>query len=112
MGKSRRLIELMMAVNRKRKFTVKELAEEFGLSTRTMLRDLQELSGMGVPLYSQVGAGGGYRVLAERSLPPISITENEAFSIFFLPCSSTLQFAALRGISRIRASQILQVLIG
>ncbi|MNX11597.1 HTH domain protein [compost metagenome] len=83
MGKSRRLIELMMVVNRKRKFTVKELAEEFGVSTRTMLRDLQELSGMGVPLYSQVGAGGGYQVLAERSLPPISFTENEAFSIFF-----------------------------
>ncbi|NBD23063.1 helix-turn-helix transcriptional regulator [Paenibacillus glycinis] len=83
MGKSRRLIELMMAVNRKRKFTVKELAEEFGVSTRTMLRDLQELSGMGVPLYSQVGAGGGYQVLTERSLPPISFTENEAFSIFF-----------------------------
>ncbi|CAM3568543.1 YafY family protein [Paenibacillus lupini] len=83
MGKSRRLIELMMAVNRKRKFTVKELAEEFGVSARTMLRDLQELSGMGVPLYSQVGAGGGYQVLAERSLPPISFTENEAFSIFF-----------------------------
>lgn len=83
MGKSRRLIELMMAVNRKRKFTVKELAEEFGVSTRTMLRDLQELSGMGVPLYAQVGAGGGYQVLAQRSLPPISFTENEAFSIFF-----------------------------
>lgn len=83
MGKSRRLIELMMAVNRKRKFTVKELAEEFGVSTRTMLRDLQELSGMGVPLYSQVGAGGGYHVLTERTLPPISFTENEAFSIFF-----------------------------
>ncbi|MFU1795028.1 helix-turn-helix transcriptional regulator [Paenibacillus azoreducens] len=83
MGKSRRLIELMMAVNRKRKFTVKELAEEFGVSTRTMLRDLQELSGMGVPLYSQVGAGGGYQVLTERTLPPISFTENEAFSIFF-----------------------------
>lgn len=83
MSKSRRLIELMMAVNRKRRFTVKELAEEFGVSTRTMLRDLQELSGMGVPLYSQVGAGGGYHVLKERALPPISFTENEAFSIFF-----------------------------
>ncbi|MCZ8522757.1 MULTISPECIES: helix-turn-helix transcriptional regulator [Paenibacillus] len=74
------MIELMMAVNRKRKFTVKELAEEFGVSTRTMLRYLQELSGLGVPLYSQVGAGGGYHVLKERTLPPISFTENEAFS--------------------------------
>ncbi|WP_067621512.1 helix-turn-helix transcriptional regulator [Alicyclobacillus acidiphilus] len=94
MSKSRRLIELMMAVNRKRKFTVKELAEEFGVSTRTMLRDLQELSGMGVPLYSEVGAGGGYRVLTERSLPPISFTENEAFSIFFA-CHALRHYSSL-----------------
>lgn len=94
MGKSRRLIELMMAVNRKRKFTIKELAEEFGVSARTMLRDLQELSGMGVPLYSQVGAGGGYQVLTERSLPPISFTENEAFSIFFA-CHALRHYSSL-----------------
>lgn len=94
MGKSRRLIELMMAVNRKRKFTVKELAEEFDVSTRTMLRDLQELSGMGVPLYSEVGAGGGYQVLTERSLPPISFTENEAFSIFFA-CHALRHYSSL-----------------
>lgn len=94
MSKSRRLIELMMAVNRKRQFTVKELAEEFGVSTRTMLRDLQELSGMGVPLYSQVGAGGGYRVLSERNLPPISFTENEAFSIFFA-CHALRHYSSL-----------------
>jgi DeoR/GlpR family transcriptional regulator of sugar metabolism len=33
-----------MTVNRKRKFTVKELSQEFGVSQRTILRDLQELS--------------------------------------------------------------------
>lgn len=83
-----------MAVNRKRRFTIKELAEEFGVSTRTMLRDSQELSGMGVPLYSQVGAGGGYQVLAERSLPPISFTENETFSIFFA-CHALRHYSSL-----------------
>ncbi|GIO66798.1 hypothetical protein J21TS3_16190 [Paenibacillus cookii] len=44
MSKSKRLMELMMAVNRKRSFTVKELASEFNVSPRTILRDLQELS--------------------------------------------------------------------
>lgn len=83
MSKSKRLIELMMAVNHKRKFTVKELAEEFDVSTRTMLRDLQELSELGVPLYSEVGPHGGYRVLNARMLPPISFTEDEAAAIFF-----------------------------
>ncbi|OBZ07672.1 YafY family protein [Bacillus sp. FJAT-26390] len=83
MSKSKRLIELMMTVNRKRKFTVKELADEFEVSTRTILRDLQELSELGVPLYSEVGPHGGYQVLNERILPPIAFTEEEAVAIFF-----------------------------
>ncbi|CAM4378612.1 putative DNA-binding transcriptional regulator YafY [Paenibacillus endophyticus] len=83
MSKSKRLIELMMTVNRKRKFTVKELAQEFEVSTRTILRDLQELSELGVPLYSEVGPHGGYQVLKERILPPIAFTEEEAVAIFF-----------------------------
>ncbi|MFB5270023.1 helix-turn-helix transcriptional regulator [Paenibacillus enshidis] len=83
MSKSKRLMELMMTVNRKRKFTVKELANEFGVSARTILRDLQELSELGVPLYSEVGPHGGYQVLRERILPPIAFTEHEAVAIFF-----------------------------
>jgi predicted DNA-binding transcriptional regulator YafY len=83
MSKSKRLLELMMMVNRKRKFTVKELANEFNVSSRTILRDLQELSELGVPLYSEVGPHGGYQVLNERILPPIAFTEEEAVAIFF-----------------------------
>ncbi len=83
MSKSKRILELMMTVNRRRKFTVKELAQEFGVSQRTILRDLQELSELGVPLYSEVGPHGGYQVLNERILPPIAFTEEEAVSIFF-----------------------------
>ncbi|WP_020616529.1 helix-turn-helix transcriptional regulator [Paenibacillus daejeonensis] len=83
MNKAERLIALMMTVNRMRKFTVQELADQFGVSRRTMLRDLQELSGMGVPLYAEPGPHGGYQVLRERILPPIAFTEEEALSIFF-----------------------------
>lgn len=83
MSKSKRLLDLMMTVNRKRKFTVKELAQEFGVSSRTILRDLQELGELGVPLYSEVGPHGGYQVLNERILPPIAFTEEEAAAIFF-----------------------------
>lgn len=83
MSKSKRLLELMMIVNRKRKFTVKELANEFDVSSRTILRDLQELSELGVPLYSEVGPHGGYQVLNERILPPIAFSEEEAIAIFF-----------------------------
>ncbi|WP_307208145.1 helix-turn-helix transcriptional regulator [Paenibacillus harenae] len=83
MPKSKRLMELMMTVNRKRRFKVQELADEFGVSTRTILRDLQELSELGVPLYSEVGPHGGYQVIRERVLPPIAFTEEEAVAMFF-----------------------------
>lgn len=83
MSKSKRLLELMMTVNRRRKFTAGELAQEFGVSQRTILRDLQELSELGVPLYSEAGPHGGYRVLKERILPPIAFSEEEAVGIFF-----------------------------
>lgn len=84
MSKAKRLVELIMVVNSKKRFNVQELSNEFGVSYRTILRDLQELGEIGVPLYSELGANGGYRLLKERLLPPISFTESEAVSIFFV----------------------------
>ncbi|MDQ0116619.1 putative DNA-binding transcriptional regulator YafY [Paenibacillus harenae] len=52
-------------------------------SPRGLLRDLQELSELGVPLYSEVGPHGGYQVVRERVLPPIAFTEGEAVAMFF-----------------------------
>lgn len=94
MQKSQRLIQLIMRINAKPSFTVKELADEFGLSTRTITRDLLELSELGVPVYSVQGRGGGYRLLQERLLPPISFTESEAISMFFA-CQSMEYFGSL-----------------
>ena len=48
-----------------------------------MLRDLQTLSELGVPLYSETGPHGGYQVLRERVLMPIAFTEGEAAAVFF-----------------------------
>ena len=83
MAKAQRLIELMITINAKKDFTVGELAKEFCVSKRTILRDLQELEEAGFPLYSEVGAAGGYHILKERILPPIAFSENEAKAIFF-----------------------------
>ncbi|RBN36104.1 DNA-binding transcriptional regulator, partial [Priestia megaterium] len=43
MAKSRRLVDMLMFINTKRTFTAKELAEEFGLSVRTVQRYLLDL---------------------------------------------------------------------
>jgi predicted DNA-binding transcriptional regulator YafY len=76
-----RLLELMVRVQAKPRFTAAELAEEFGVSRRTILRDLQALSGMGVPLRSTPGPGGGYSLpRGGRRLSP-SLTVDEALGL-------------------------------
>lgn len=52
MSKAERLIEMMITINAKKNFTLGELAKEFSVSKRTVLRDLQELEKAGFPLYS------------------------------------------------------------
>ncbi|WP_127490276.1 helix-turn-helix transcriptional regulator [Paenibacillus ehimensis] len=90
MSKAKLLFNLMMYVNAKRVFTAQDVAYEFDISIRTAHRYLAELSEMGVPLYTEQGRNGGYRVLNNRMLPPIIFEENEAFSIFF--AFQSLQF--------------------
>ncbi len=94
MLKSQRLIQMIMIINAKKSFTVQELADEFGLSTRTIARDLLELSELGVPVYSIQGRGGGYKLLQERLLPPITFTESEAVAMF-IACQSLRHLSAL-----------------
>lgn len=83
MNKSQRLLALLMTLNTRDKFTLKQLAKQFGVSRRTVIRDLQDLEELGVPLFTEYGVHGGYRVLKDRTLPPISFTENEAVAMFF-----------------------------
>lgn len=76
-----RLLELMVRVQTKPRFTAAELAEEFEVSRRTILRDLRELSKMGVPLRSTPGPGGGYSLpRGGKRLSP-SLTVDEALGL-------------------------------
>lgn len=81
MKRTGRLLELMIALNTTHRFTVQELADRFEVSRRTMLRDLQLLSEMGVPLAATPGPHGGYSVLRSQQLPPVSLTAEEAISL-------------------------------
>src|SRR3712207_8903738 len=80
-SRTARLLELLVRVQTRPRFTAAELAEEFGVSRRTMLRDLRALSDMGVPLRSTPGPGGGYSLpRGGRRLWP-SLTVDEALGL-------------------------------
>ena len=81
MSRTARLLELMIRLQTRPRFTAAELAEEFEVSRRTMQRDLAALSGMGVPLRSTPGPGGGYSLpRGGRRLSP-SLTVDEALAL-------------------------------
>jgi predicted DNA-binding transcriptional regulator YafY len=81
MSRTARLLELLIRVQTKPRFTAAELAEEFGVSRRTMLRDLSALSAMGVPLRSTPGPGGGYSLPRGGRRLSASLTVDEALAL-------------------------------
>ncbi|MFT3662613.1 MAG: WYL domain-containing protein [Gordonia sp. (in: high G+C Gram-positive bacteria)] len=64
-----------------RGYTAERLAAEFGVSVRTIKRDLAALDASGVPIWSRPGPGGGYGVTARASLPPVSLTPAQAVAL-------------------------------
>ena len=57
------------------------LADEFGVSTRTIKRDLAALERAGTPLWSRPGPGGGYGLAPGASLPPVSLSPAQAMAL-------------------------------
>lgn len=92
MARTERLLEVMLRLQTLHRFTVQEIAQEFHVSRRTMLRDLQALSEMGVPLAATPGPHGGYVLLQKQRLLPLSLTEDEAIGIV-LSYESLLEYA-------------------
>ena len=81
MSRSERLLELLTRVRAKGRFTVQEMSDEFGVSRRTMLRDLHALSAMGVPLAAVPGPGGGYSLPYPQPPLTLSLAADEALAL-------------------------------
>ncbi len=60
------------------KRTAGEIAHRFEVSRRTILRDIQALCEMGIPIAAELGNSGGYTLPPDYSLPPLALTLHEA----------------------------------
>lgn len=58
--------------------TARTIAERFGVTVRTVYRDLDALRLADLPLHAEQGRGGGYALDRHYSLPPINLNAREA----------------------------------
>ena len=90
-----RLLETIYILLHRKSVSAGELAEQLGVSRRTIYRDLDTLSLAGIPVYTEKGKGGGIRLLSESVLSKAILSEGEQNEIL----------TALYGLSNLKASE-------
>jgi len=79
MRRKSRLFALAEALRARRTgVTAQQLADRFGVTLRTIYRDLEALQDAGMPIKADRGRGGGYALDKSYQLPPINFTAREA----------------------------------
>ena len=72
-----RLFEIVYILLDKKTITAKELSERFEVSVRTIYRDIDTLSGAGIPIYTTKGKGGGISLIEDFVLNKSVLSEKE-----------------------------------
>lgn len=100
-----RLVAILLLLQARGQVTAAEVAEELEVSERTARRDLDALGMAGVPIYSQQGRNGGWRLAGGGRTDLSGLTAGEARALFLVagpasaPASPQLR-AALRKLVR------------
>ncbi|WP_031517070.1 helix-turn-helix transcriptional regulator [Streptomyces sp. NRRL F-5123] len=77
-----RLLSLVLLLQNRGRLTAGELAAELGVSVRTVYRDIESLSGAGIPVYGDSGHHGGYELLGGYRTRLTGLHADEAESLF------------------------------
>jgi predicted DNA-binding transcriptional regulator YafY len=77
-----RLLSIVLLLQSKGQLTGRDLAERLEVSERTIHRDMEALSGAGIPVVAERGAGGGWSLLGEYRTNLTGLNEAEIQSLF------------------------------
>lgn len=86
-----RLVSILMLLQARGKMTTYVLAEELEVSRRTILRDVDALSGAGIPIYSEGGHGGGIALDEQYRVSLTGLKAAEVRALFVAQDSQLLR---------------------
>ena len=100
-----RLVAILLLLQARGQVTAAEVAEELEISERTARRDLEALGVAGLPIYSQQGRNGGWRLAGGGRTDLSGLTAGEARALFLIagpasPPATPQVKAALRKLVR------------
>jgi predicted DNA-binding transcriptional regulator YafY len=101
LGTSARLLRLLSQLQARADWSGAELADDLGVTTRTVRNDVQRLRDLGYPVHASPGVGGGYRLGAGAALPPLLLDDEEAVAV-----AVGLRTAAGGGVTDIQETSI------
>jgi predicted DNA-binding transcriptional regulator YafY len=89
--KSSRLLSILMLLQAHGRLSAPALARTLEVSTRTILRDIDQLSAAGVPLWGERGREGGFQLREGWSTQLTGLTEPESQALLLagLPAAAT-----------------------
>jgi len=76
-----RVLRLLGALQSRGEWSGKELGERLRIDLRTLRRDMNRLRDLGYVITSSSGPGGGYRLGAGSSTPPLLLEDDEAVAV-------------------------------
>ncbi|UBU13757.1 helix-turn-helix transcriptional regulator [Nonomuraea gerenzanensis] len=79
-GTTERVLRLLSLLQRRLSWTATELADELGVTDRSVRRDVERLRALGYPVHATAGVGGGYQLGAGTRLPPLLLDDEEAIA--------------------------------
>ena len=104
-----RLLSILLLLQTHGRLTARQLAERLEVSERTILRDMDALSGSGVPVIADRGVGGGWSLLDGFETKLTGLKAREIQSLFLSPPPGLLADLGLKqegeiALAKLRAS--------
>jgi predicted DNA-binding transcriptional regulator YafY len=79
-----RLLSMLILLQLRGRLTAEELAKEFGITARTVYRDIDSLNAAGIPVYGDRGPGGGFQLVDGYRTRLTGLAADEAEAMFLM----------------------------